>query len=120
MFLWNIGSHTDYAQKIATVRKKTCPTHEGWCLLGCYAVWRVPEDTILHSHHRENLKSYMSNTFSQDGTINHLMISSLCLLCEECVTYSYMNNKKLTLLLQNLFREISYKKLIYYIKHIFQ
>jgi hypothetical protein len=24
----------------------------------------VPEDTILHSHHRENLKSYMKNTRS--------------------------------------------------------
>jgi hypothetical protein len=28
-------------------------TSEEWCLLGCYA-----EDTILHSHRRENLKSY--------------------------------------------------------------
>jgi hypothetical protein len=32
---------------------------EEWCLLGCYAVWLLnPEDTILHSHRRENLKSY--------------------------------------------------------------
>jgi hypothetical protein len=34
---------------------------EEWCLLGCYAVWLTrrnnPEDTILHSHRRENLKS---------------------------------------------------------------
>jgi hypothetical protein len=35
---------------------------EECCLLGCYAVWRRnnPEDTILHSHRRENLKSYKS------------------------------------------------------------
>jgi hypothetical protein len=42
---------------------------EEWCLLGCYALWllvltratwhNIPEDTILHSHCRENLKSYM-------------------------------------------------------------
>jgi hypothetical protein len=35
---------------------------EKWYLLGCYAVWLFtrrnnPEDTILHSHRRENLKS---------------------------------------------------------------
>jgi hypothetical protein len=39
-----------------------------WCLLGCYAVWNlaltratrrnIPEDTILHSHRCENLKSW--------------------------------------------------------------
>jgi hypothetical protein len=39
---------------------------EEWCLLGCYAVWRNnPEDTILHSHRRENLKSYKGSVFSQ-------------------------------------------------------
>jgi hypothetical protein len=33
--------------------------YEEWCLLGCYAMWLFPEDTILHSHRSENLKSYM-------------------------------------------------------------
>jgi hypothetical protein len=33
---------------------------EEWCLLGCYTVWlNIPEDTILHSHCRGNLKSYI-------------------------------------------------------------
>jgi hypothetical protein len=47
---------------------KQIPKDEEWCLLGCYAVWLLlvltratrrnnPEDTILHSHRRENLKS---------------------------------------------------------------
>jgi hypothetical protein len=32
---------------------------EEWCLLGRYAVWLdIPEDGVLHSHRRENLKSY--------------------------------------------------------------
>jgi hypothetical protein len=38
-----------------------------WYLLGCCAVWllratqrNIPEDTILHSHRSENLKSYMA------------------------------------------------------------
>jgi hypothetical protein len=33
---------------------------EELCLLGCYTATRrnIPEDTILHSHRRENLKSY--------------------------------------------------------------
>jgi hypothetical protein len=49
-----------------------CGDYEEWGLLGCYAVWRLqepsvltratrrnnPEDTILHSHRSENLKSY--------------------------------------------------------------
>jgi hypothetical protein len=36
-----------------------------WCFLGCYAVWRNnPEDTILHSHRRENLKSYLYSLLS--------------------------------------------------------
>jgi hypothetical protein len=47
---------------------------EELCLLGCHAVWLllrttttratrrdIPEDTILHSHRRENLKSYNCN-----------------------------------------------------------
>jgi hypothetical protein len=46
----------------------TCQ-HEEWYLLGCYAVWLFtratrrnnPEDTILHSHRRENLKSYITS-----------------------------------------------------------
>jgi hypothetical protein len=35
------------------------------------ATWRnIPEGTILHSHHRENLKSYLrfDNTFDTDMT----------------------------------------------------
>jgi hypothetical protein len=39
---------------------------EEWRLLGCYTVWltratqcNIPEDTILHSHRHENLKSYL-------------------------------------------------------------
>jgi hypothetical protein len=31
------------------------------------ATWRnIPEDTILHSHRRENLKSYKALDYSQD------------------------------------------------------
>jgi hypothetical protein len=36
--------------------------YEECCLLGCYAVKNtrrnIPEDNILHTHRRENLKSY--------------------------------------------------------------
>jgi hypothetical protein len=42
------------------------------------ATWRnIPEDTILHSHHRENLKSYIKNTKlsnkSKDPQFTHVI-----------------------------------------------
>jgi hypothetical protein len=39
------------------------------------AAWRnIPEDTILHSHRRENLKSYISYWFSfYRSTLNHIL-----------------------------------------------
>jgi hypothetical protein len=39
---------------------------EEWRLLGGYAVWLfIPEDAILHSHPRENFKSYINKESSQ-------------------------------------------------------
>jgi hypothetical protein len=58
---------------------------EEWCLLGCYAVWLLQEPqgvtsqkTILHSHRRENLKSYKVYVVYMDWRAG----SSACCDCD--------------------------------------
>jgi hypothetical protein len=64
---------------------------EEWCLLGCYVLTRAtrrnnPEDTILHSHRRENLKSYnvLYYIYLQPGRATDVLFSDLSLYPKHC------------------------------------
>jgi hypothetical protein len=47
------------------VKKYTVRKEETWVLTG--ATWHnIPEDAILHSHRRENLKSFTKNVFRKN------------------------------------------------------
>jgi hypothetical protein len=41
----------------------------------------IPEDDILHSHHRENLKSYFWFLFSNTTTLNNLVTACYFIIC---------------------------------------
>jgi hypothetical protein len=78
------------------------------------ATWHnIPEDTILHSHHRENLKSYMSMTVTKSYTMGRSifcwLVLCLCVSHDSCVAgweaHRYFSNESVCLMANNVRNE---------------